>query len=122
MSREPNLLESPEPPVQHPKSNGLSARNIATLVLTVLFLIVDLSALVNPPATAQQRPFWYNCITFGVIGSLVILSLGYTCADKDNLFACFPQLARVKSWHLWFVTAVVLFVCTAIVSAVGAQP
>lgn len=111
-----------EPVGQREQKSKLSVRNIVTMAITVLFLIVDLSVLANPPASAQQHPFWYNCITFGVIGTLVFLSLGYTFADKKNLAACFPRLAHVKTWHMWLLTTIVLFVCAAVVAALGYRP
>ena len=113
---------APGTPARQPKKNRLSARNAVVLVFTVLFLIADLSAFVNPTDSIQQNPFWYNFIAFGLIGPLFFLSAGYTCADKNNLAALFPQLARVKSWHLWVATVVVLFAGAAITTALGYKP
>ena len=117
-----NTMPVPEATGQRDRKDKLSARNIVTMVITAFFLIVDLSALVNPPTNVQQHPFWYNCMAFGVIGTLLFLSLGYTFADKKNLAARFPWLARVKTWHMWLLTVIALVVCAAIVNALGYRP
>lgn len=119
---EPAAAVAEEVPSRRPKKNKLSARNAVVIAFTILFLIADLSAFVNPTESIRQQPFWYNFLAFGLIGPLFFLSAGYTCADKNNLAACFPWLARVKSWHLWVATVVVLFAGAAIATVLGYKP
>lgn len=116
-------VSTPAPlPVEPASRPRLSARNIVVATLTAILLAIDLSAVVSPPESAQGNPLWYNVMQFGVFGSLLFLSLGYTFVDCQNLTARFPALSRLKRWHLWLLTTVVLFACAAILTAIGYTP